>query len=600
MLYFNFRDFEEFKELFGITVHGNGVKSRKNKIMLSLWKDKAWFKNHIAQKELLGISEQMNAVSVRFCRAMKKNVRLDNLEKLYNNLQKREVRIRRKTDFLAFSDSVRLKDALMADLSDASNIEGVKHCMRLNGRVFWSSLYTTDYLDGLCEDGTLNAIRYVNVEKGRAFKMKAGKMFNHLISCNKVLSAMPEQIKRWLSEEFVAEWQEYSRKHVGSTEYILCVDDNFADIYSSKHCAGYDEDGNSFGSCMVNDDQWRFYKDAVDAKAAYLKGADGLIYARCIVFTNVEDEDGKRWRLAERQYSKFCKPELQRQLVSALIREGEIDGYKKIGASCGASRSFIDNDGNSLADKRFSIPCHLHNGDTLSYQDSFKWYDESEEVANNYGEGRCCLDVTDSEYQSEDHENDCWSDYNDEWIDEDDAYWVETRSDYFFRDQVVEGYVGNSRHEEWLFEDDVIEIDGTYYYAGENCDSPDEYDIMHCPYCGKWFIPGREYSEYSELLEESYCCEECCAEAERDFKDANWTYSEYDDEYFEDEDEVVTAFVWCRYRRRYDKQTISEDTLELLMERGKAVEINGVSYVDTAILLDGEPAHFVCADFTAA
>ena len=35
MLYYNFNNYEEFKELFGLVKHGNGVKSRKNKILLS-------------------------------------------------------------------------------------------------------------------------------------------------------------------------------------------------------------------------------------------------------------------------------------------------------------------------------------------------------------------------------------------------------------------------------------------------------------------------------------------------------------------------------------------------------------------------------------
>jgi hypothetical protein len=40
MLYYNFKNYQEFQELFGIVEHGNGVKSRKNKILLSLFKSK--------------------------------------------------------------------------------------------------------------------------------------------------------------------------------------------------------------------------------------------------------------------------------------------------------------------------------------------------------------------------------------------------------------------------------------------------------------------------------------------------------------------------------------------------------------------------------
>ena len=40
MLYYNFSNFEEFKERFGIQEHANGEKSRKNKILLAFIKNK--------------------------------------------------------------------------------------------------------------------------------------------------------------------------------------------------------------------------------------------------------------------------------------------------------------------------------------------------------------------------------------------------------------------------------------------------------------------------------------------------------------------------------------------------------------------------------
>lgn len=43
MLYYNFNNYEEFKELFGLVKHGNGVKSRKNKIPVELQKEQETF-----------------------------------------------------------------------------------------------------------------------------------------------------------------------------------------------------------------------------------------------------------------------------------------------------------------------------------------------------------------------------------------------------------------------------------------------------------------------------------------------------------------------------------------------------------------------------
>ena len=45
MIYYKFKNYEEFKELFGIVKHGNGNKSRKNKILLSFIKNKKLLHN---------------------------------------------------------------------------------------------------------------------------------------------------------------------------------------------------------------------------------------------------------------------------------------------------------------------------------------------------------------------------------------------------------------------------------------------------------------------------------------------------------------------------------------------------------------------------
>lgn len=45
MLYYNFCNYDGFKNLFGIQHQGNGVKSRKNKILLSYIKNKELLHN---------------------------------------------------------------------------------------------------------------------------------------------------------------------------------------------------------------------------------------------------------------------------------------------------------------------------------------------------------------------------------------------------------------------------------------------------------------------------------------------------------------------------------------------------------------------------
>ena len=119
----------------------------------------------------------------------------------------------------------------------------------------------------------------------------------------------------------------------------------------------------------------------------------------------VKDKDGKIWRLAERQYSSGGNDILKRALIDALIKGKYIDGYKKVGASCNEPNAFVDVDGNSLSSKRFTIDCDLGWDETLSYQDSFKWYDIDKRIADNYENGNLdlgttedCLDNSEREY----------------------------------------------------------------------------------------------------------------------------------------------------------------------------------------------------------
>lgn len=607
MLFYDFKDYEQFKEKFGIVEHGNGVKSRKNKIMLALYKDEQVLKNVVRSQYAVSIREQYTAAQARLFAITHKSydaVKWKNANRLRSILE----RLGDKCCDQSYSDLHYaelfaqslpvLKHVLMGFLTRRHLAKaGCMYELHLNGREFYSDSFETDDLNGICEDGTFNAIRYRNIEKDHVFRMKAGKMFNHIMSCNKVVDALPEQIKRWLSEEWVADWIEYAREEIGDKEYTLHVDDNFEDIYDSECCAGYDEDSDAFRSCMVGDDQWTFYRDAVDAKAAYLTDSEGMIVARCIVFTDVHDYDSDRvWRLAERQYSKFCEYQLQRQLIAKLIAGGYIDGYKSVGASCSDSHRFVDIDGRSLENKTFWIPCRLDDGDTISYQDSFKCFNYDEQRAfNSYDFGEYNLSTTEHSIEIDTHENDKWSNYHDCYIDENDASYVPSRDDWFYDNEVVDAYVLDEDGDyicQNCFEEDCIEINDEYYYAGDCAEDPEGYGIECCEECDHYFVPGRENSCYSELLDKDFCCEDCRESAERAYHENNGeAFADYDDEWYPEE-EVIRALMWNRYSRRYDLTTIYVKDFNDLAEDGEATVFLGRYYIDT-VMFDGEPAHML-------
>lgn len=604
MLYYSFKNFEEFKELFGIVEHGNGVKSRKNKILLAMYKDKTCLKNFIKylsftsdKSEYYHFNEKEDGCTGRDKKHMPKYTYCVHRYRL--NILKTQTEVK-FFDLLSY-DSLPPFYRRMEHLLGYNDLRkpGAGYDLNLMDNIYPSDKFCTDSLRGICEDGTLNAIRYKSIEKGVVFKMKAGRMVEHFLSCNVITDILPEQIKRWYAEEFVAQWIEYARQRVGEDKYTLHIDDNFEDIYSRDCCLGYDDDDNSFGSCMVDDEQWTFYRDAVDAQAAYLTDVDDKIVARCIIFTDVVDSDGKKWRLAERQYSAYCKPDLQRQLIAALINAKAIDGFKVVGASCGDAKKFVDVNGNSLHDKNFHIRCKLEDGDTISYQDSFKWFDYEEQEAYNYPvEGYTDLATTDGSVEIAGRE---WSDFNQEYIPSSEAYYISTREDYFYANQVMRAEVWDrydkSFHVEYCYCEDCIEIGGKYYFAGVDADDPEQYGLCKCDRCGDYYVGEDGY--YSDLLNEGFCSESCMEEAENEYKEENWFYVEYDDEYVEDEDEILEAYIWNGYYHKYELQTIKESTFNLKHRLKKATVIDGVCYVDDSIGYDGYPVHYAAAETAA-
>ena len=494
MLYYKFQNYDEFKETFGLNYHSNGTKSRKNKILLSFIKNKALL--HDAVKS--------------------------------NNYE-----------LLHISDMQTLKQVVTGKIRDAAI--DLPYIVTLIDKTYGSSKYSTDASNGICEDEDYNSIRYINHENNdRIFKMKCGKFFRTLILDTPFGQTLPESLINWLCEEFTLEWKAYA---VGKIpQNTLFVNDDFERIYSSEHLQG------NFGSCMVDKEYFYFYKNSVEAKAAYLENSEGKVIARCIIYTEVFDQDDKVWRLAERQYATNGNEVYKRALIDALIAAGEIDGYKQITAGCGEPRNFVDVEGNSLFEKKFSIKCNLDYEDYLSYQDSFKWYNICSRIATNYGEGDYDLATTEGELV--DDEYDAYDDFH--------GYaCYETTLCY------------RNGHEYYVDVDNLgdfvwIECDQCYYHKD---------DVEECPICGRAFV--KSDGSYSEMTEKEYCKDDCADRAEEQYKQEFWYYSEYDSDYYEDEDDIAHFNEWHQELNCYVRKTISVDTL-----RTKLIEDDWHRYGD--------------------
>lgn len=429
----SFKNAEEFNEIFGLRECGNGNKSRMNKILLGTLKDKEFFKM---------CAHNANHPEYRTYLTMVKNM----------------------ADF---------KRRLLIDLSDSSEYETAGYlwtfCIDGNKYNFKIRDREMDSNNGICEDGDTKAIRYVNYENdedGRVQKMKAGKFFTKIIEQCPFGKALPQQAKCWLGEEFTTAWESHAKAMMPDAKYDFHWgndEEDFEYIYSSEHRRA------DFHSCMTDEGYHTMYSDAVKAHAAWLTDANGMMFARCVVWDEVHDmETGETLRLAERQYADDVKDVYKKMLVNELVKRNLIDGYKQIGASCHDNRAFVLNDGTSLSGHRLWIDCELDSGDTVSYMDSFVYYNHDEYRAYNYSS--CgyeqVLDTTEGKYEG--HEGEVYSDYHNEWIDEDDAYYVESEDDYFYDDEVATcAYCGeNVLRENALYNDEVDQ-----WFCDEDCEA---------------------------------------------------------------------------------------------------------------------------------
>jgi len=490
VLYFDFDGYQGFQERFGMQEHGNGAKSRKNKILLAYVK--AEFKKR-----------NFKVINFKTMAEMQNEVWLELLGQSYKD-------------------------------------PNLTHKVELMDYVLFSDLYETDEWKGICEDHDTRSVRYKNLEQNRIYKMRAGKMLHHLITATEYGRSLAEPVQRWMEEDFSLRWQSYCMGQL--PENRLIINDDFKRIYSSDSCVG------NFGSCMVNQDHWHYYRNSVDAKAAFLVDSDDMVIARAILWPHVYDEDGKEYRYLDRQYSTDGSQVLMRALIDELIKAGEIDCYKVPGCGCGEATAIVDINGNSLADKVFHVKCNLETDGCLSYQDTFKYYHYNEEKA--YNSTKCgwdyCLDTTaysiDDDGDDDDDQN--YDDYHEQYTDSDISQVFVHGEEMYCADDWLDDFHYVDRLEEFHHKD----------------------DCFYCPECKCYELKEHMYS--SEITGKDYCCEECRLVAEKKYKEVNWYFSDFDQDYVETQDELTTFNCWNPALQCYLERTITMKSASEMVNLG--------------------------------
>ena len=504
MLLFPFKNYEEFIELFGIIQHGNGVKSRKNRILLSYLKQP-------------GLS--------------------------------RKVRETGDYSLVNIHSMAELRQVMLDHIQQSGKDDAAfPYEMQIKNYSFWSDKYRTDGKKGVTLDGDTRAIRYINMESNRDYKMKCGKMFNHLINATEFGRSLPVQVTTFLCEELTMEWCSHNALFNGME---LHIDEDFERIYNSDYCKG------DFHSCMVDKGHDSFYSDHVKGcKAAYLQNEEGIIIARAIIFTAYDDK-GKSYQVCERQYSTDCDDVLKRMLVDRLIMEGAVQLFKKIGAGCSDATAFVGIDGEDMSHLKLYIELdHFYSYSTVSYQDSFKWVSFHNQRAYNYDTGNWdeMIDITVEtidDYHGENDDEDEFDSYDD---------WHE-----YGCDETVEAYHnGQLYHVDADNLEDFQEIDGTYYHI-ENC--------CPCEKCGRWILKSEAL--YNSDIEGYFCSSEC----EKEYIAENYYYSEFDDDYYHNVDDITKINVWNDEEQAYKVMTISKLSLQQLINTRKAFGANQTWFI---------------------
>lgn len=370
-------------------------------------------------------------------------------------------------------------------------------------------------------------VKTMNGYQCKKREVKAGRFIKSLIDKSNLV--LTDEVINFVCEEFANKWKTFVCE-LGQNNLSLCVGDSELDFeraYSSLYYAG-----GTFDSCMENQDFHTFYTDSVDASIATLEDEDGCIFARCVIFNEVRDDDnGEMYRLAERQYA--CDEVYKRILIAKLISEKRIDGYKVFGSGCGDKTNFVSVDGEDLYDRNFSIKCTLEIGEPLSYQDSFYGYDYDGGRAYNYQSFEFNLSTTDGyigEWDDYHHEyvretvtvyvngnemlcnseelddfEKAWNGYTTQWTHRDELVWSDIHDCYIEYDYAIELHDGDYTLEKYAvelhdgryaFKDDIIELhNGEYALEDEVVMLGDGKFALKCEsvmdYDGNWHLMSK-------------------------------------------------------------------------------------------------------------
>lgn len=345
----------------------------------------------------------------------------------------------------------------------------------------WALTYSDKLIPVRFDDG--KAFYFERQRPGKQCEMKLTKYVSRVVDntfdkSDPTGEILPVAVRVYLREQICHEAESASMED----KYTLVVDEDFESIYTRARCAG------DFGSCMTNKKFYEFYEKCSCHAASLIK--DGLIFARAILW-DAEDENGEEWRLLDRQYALRKDSRLMMLLVHKLISEGRIDAYKRIGSGYDEEREFVGIRGEDLSEKKFNVECDWHFDSYIPYLDTFCYWEDDGRLYNFH-----------TGYSTNEFKDTGGIVNYDEWYEE-----------YTF-DNIEEVVINGDSYEvniNSLDEDEyIVNVRGNYY-------TEDYEGLTTCDRCGEYIVKDDEYTYYSKITGEYYCCTECLETAEEEF-----------------------------------------------------------------------------------
>lgn len=295
---------------------------------------------------------------------------------------------------------------------------------------------------------------------------KPGKVIRKLFA-ERVQKYFKDADFECFANQYKAEFNE------GGYKFSLLQNKDIPSVYEMSRKPG---DGSLNNSCMNGDSEYLdMYKHCSQLQILILKNTEDELCGRALIWKISEDITlmDRIYTTDDFMFDKF----LNYCNNKKWWRKKDYKSYNN-------KQTFIDSEGEEV-EKQFTINTNTEHSQ-YPYIDTFSYGDDNS--LNNYGSGDYTYNNTDGtrDGEQDEHEGQVYDEVNGEYIDEDDAIYIENGERRYHGYCHVDNCV--SVGGDWYHEDDcnIVEVNGTYYTKDDDSvvEIDGDYHLTDdCTYC---------------------------------------------------------------------------------------------------------------------